>query len=282
MTEQAAADGLGLASLFRGIFGDVRGLVRQEIQLAKAELLKEWGKAKTAAAALAGGAAVLGVGALLLCLAGVSAIHEVAALPWWASFLIVGGAFTLLGAGLLYGGRRKAGQVNVIPSQAVRAASKIAEPTSPPAPEEPPPPPAAKGEESSGATWGLIGVALLAGVALEGFLGRRSSRKGAEAPAAAVAATESPEAEGAAEPGFLEKLAGQLGGEVEKIQDEVIVALVALVREMGQKSITALAALVEAKVSEVVARVAAAVPPQAESGQADAAGSPTPPEPPAV
>jgi hypothetical protein len=106
-----------MASLLGGIVSDIQTLVRQEITLAKTEMIREWDKAKTAAGSMAAGVAILALGGLLLCLAIVSALHEAVGLPWWASFLIVGGVFTGLGAVLFFTGRNKAARVNVIPPQ---------------------------------------------------------------------------------------------------------------------------------------------------------------------
>jgi protein-S-isoprenylcysteine O-methyltransferase Ste14 len=106
-----------MASLLGGIVSDIQALVRQEITLAKTEMIREWDKAKTAAGSMAAGAAILALGGFLLCLAIVSVLHELAGLPWWASFLIVGGVFTGLGAVLFFTGRNKAARVNVIPPQ---------------------------------------------------------------------------------------------------------------------------------------------------------------------
>src|SRR5947207_5531843 len=93
-----------MASLLGGIVSDVQTLVRQEISLAKTEMLREWDKAKTAAGSMAAGAAVLALAGVLLCVTVVCILHEVALLPWWASFLIVGGVLAVLGAVLYYTG----------------------------------------------------------------------------------------------------------------------------------------------------------------------------------
>jgi len=106
-----------MSSLLGGIASDLQTLIRQEVALAKAEILREWDKAKTAAGAMAAGGAVLAVGGLFLCLTVAAALHEGARLPWWASFLIVGGVLAITGAVLLFFGRRKAAQVNVVPPQ---------------------------------------------------------------------------------------------------------------------------------------------------------------------
>lgn len=106
-----------MTSLLGGIVSDIQTLVRQEITLAKSEMIREWDKAKTAAGSMAAGAAILALGGVLLCLAVVCVLKEVAHLDWWASFLIVGGVLAVLGAVLFYIGRNKAAQVNVIPPQ---------------------------------------------------------------------------------------------------------------------------------------------------------------------
>jgi uncharacterized membrane protein YqjE len=106
-----------MSSLLGGIASDIQTLVRQEIALAKTEMLGEWDKAKTAAGSLAAGVAVLAVGVFFLCVTVVCVLAEVARLPWWASFLIVGGVLAVLGAVLYWTGRNKAAQVNVIPPQ---------------------------------------------------------------------------------------------------------------------------------------------------------------------
>ncbi len=118
MSDRLPADtGPSMASLLGGIATDLQTLIRQEIALAKAEFMREWDKAKAAAGAMAVGAAVLALGALFLCLCVVSVLHEAAGLPWWASFLIVGGVFTGLGAVLFFIGRSQAARVNVVPPQ---------------------------------------------------------------------------------------------------------------------------------------------------------------------
>ncbi len=106
-----------VTSLLGGIVSDIQTLIHQEIALAKTEMLREWDKAKTAAGAMAVGAALLGLGGILLCLTVVSALHEGAGLPWWASTLIVGGVLAAAGAVLLVVGRSQAARIHVVPPQ---------------------------------------------------------------------------------------------------------------------------------------------------------------------
>ena len=106
-----------VSSLLGGIVNDLQTLIRQEMALAKAEMMQEWDKAKTAAGSMAAGAGVLALGGFFLCVCIACVLTEVAGLPWWASFLIVGGVLTVIGAGLFFIGRARAAQVHVVPPQ---------------------------------------------------------------------------------------------------------------------------------------------------------------------
>ena len=106
-----------MASLLGGIVSDIQTLIRQEMALAKSEMVREWDKAKTAAGSMAAGAGVLALGGFFLCVTIVCVLTEVAGLPWWASFLIVGGVLTAVGAVLFFVGRSRAAEVHVVPPQ---------------------------------------------------------------------------------------------------------------------------------------------------------------------
>jgi hypothetical protein len=118
MTDRIPAEtSPSMASLLGGIVNDVQTLIRQEIALAKAEMIREWDKAKTAASSMAVGAVVLALGGFFLCVTIACVLAEVVGLPWWASFLIVGGVFTGVGAVLFLIGRSQAAEVHVVPPQ---------------------------------------------------------------------------------------------------------------------------------------------------------------------
>jgi hypothetical protein len=108
-----------MASLLGGIVNDIQTLIRQEMALAKAEMVREWDKAKTAAGSMAVGAGVLALGGFFLCVTLVCVLAEVAGLPWWASFLIVGGVLTVVGGVMFFVGRARAAEVHVVPPQTV-------------------------------------------------------------------------------------------------------------------------------------------------------------------
>jgi uncharacterized membrane protein YdjX (TVP38/TMEM64 family) len=108
-----------VASLLGGIVSDLQTLIRQEMALAKSEMIREWDKAKTAAGSMASGAAVLALGGFFLCVTIACVLTEVVGLPWWGSFLIVGGVLTGAGAVLFLFGRSRAAEVHVVPPQTV-------------------------------------------------------------------------------------------------------------------------------------------------------------------
>jgi len=108
-----------MAALLGGIVNDAQNLIRQEVQLARTEVRQEWDKTKAAAQTFTAGMILLVFGAIFLGLAIGFVLHEVVGLPLWASFLILGGPLSLVGAGLLYSARNQAGQIQVIPPQTV-------------------------------------------------------------------------------------------------------------------------------------------------------------------
>ena len=93
MAEQAVGD------IIKAITGDVKELVRDEVQLAKAELVPA-AKAGGIGAGLLAGAAFFGVSAVFILYFCVVYVLVRLGLTEWASFLIVGAALLVL-AGLL-------------------------------------------------------------------------------------------------------------------------------------------------------------------------------------
>ena len=88
-----------VGEIIRAISDDVKELVRDEVQLAKAELVPA-AKAGGIGAGLLAGAAFFGVSAVFILYFCVVYVLVRLGLPEWASFLIVGAALLLL-AGLL-------------------------------------------------------------------------------------------------------------------------------------------------------------------------------------
>jgi hypothetical protein len=85
-----------LGTLVSGITGELRTLVRGEIELAKAELRASLQAATAGGAMLAVAAVLLGMVWLLATWAAVYGLVEGADLPVWASFLIVAGVYLVI------------------------------------------------------------------------------------------------------------------------------------------------------------------------------------------
>ena len=106
-----------VASLVGGIIEDAQRLVQQELRLARRELQTEWEKTKIAAVAVLVGLAVCGVGGIFLGSMLVYLLNELAGLPLYGAYGIVGVLLGAIGAILFYGGSKKAGEVNLVPPQ---------------------------------------------------------------------------------------------------------------------------------------------------------------------
>ena len=103
-------DGTSIPTLIRGLLDDARDLVREELQLARAEIREELSAAQTAAIAFAIAGAVALIGAILLSVAIAGAIAYFLHWPTWAGYALTAVLFFACGWGLsLYArGRLKA------------------------------------------------------------------------------------------------------------------------------------------------------------------------------
>jgi hypothetical protein len=103
----------------RGLVDDVTLLMRQELALAKHEMHEEARKTKTALVSLGAGIGILAVGGLLLIVMLVHLLNALTEWPLWICYGIVGGVFAIVGAALLYRGKRYMSQVDMVPQQTV-------------------------------------------------------------------------------------------------------------------------------------------------------------------
>jgi len=110
-----------VAELVTGIIHDAQTLMEQQLALFKQEVREDFAKAREAMISLALAGGLLLVGVILLCLMGVYMLHELAHLPLWGSFAIVGGALTVSGGVLGYLGREQLRTVNPVPEQTAKA-----------------------------------------------------------------------------------------------------------------------------------------------------------------
>jgi hypothetical protein len=106
-----------VASLVGGIIEDAQRLVQQEVRLARSELQTEWEKAKVAGMSILIGMAVCSLGGVFLGSMLVYLLHELAGLPLYGAYGIVGALLAVIGGIVFYGGSKKAGEVNVVPPQ---------------------------------------------------------------------------------------------------------------------------------------------------------------------
>jgi hypothetical protein len=117
MDERNGTQTASLQVLLGGIVSDIRQLLRQEIQLARYELYDEWRKLRVVLCCVAVGAVLLASSVLPLGFALVYVLHDLAGLPQWASFAIVGGGLFLVGLISLAVAAYKVMSIRVIPPQ---------------------------------------------------------------------------------------------------------------------------------------------------------------------
>jgi len=110
-----------LSQLVSGIVSDAQTLMSQQLALFKQEVREDFSKTREAVTSLALAGGLLLVGSILLCLMCVYLLHELAHLPLWGSFAIVGGVLTVLGGVLGYLGREQLRTVNPLPDKTAKA-----------------------------------------------------------------------------------------------------------------------------------------------------------------
>jgi hypothetical protein len=108
-----------LAQLVSGLVSDTKLLLRQELELAKHEILEELRKIKVAAICLGVGIGVAAIGGLLFILMLVHLLNALTDWPLWICYAIVGGVFAIGGGVLLYRGVQQISQVDMVPQQTV-------------------------------------------------------------------------------------------------------------------------------------------------------------------
>jgi hypothetical protein len=108
-----------LAQLLSDLANDAKQLLRQELALAKHEIREEARKTKAALMSLGVGIGLAAIGGLLLIFMLVYGLNALTDLPLWACYGIVGGVFAVAGLILLYQGKNKMAQIDVVPQLTV-------------------------------------------------------------------------------------------------------------------------------------------------------------------
>jgi hypothetical protein len=111
----------GVAALAGGIINDAQTLLKQELALAKREVLDELHKSKEAAIFLGSGVAIAAQAGLLLAFMLVHLLHSLYGeyLPLWGCYGIVSACLGLIGLGLLLAGKHRASTVHLMPQQTI-------------------------------------------------------------------------------------------------------------------------------------------------------------------
>jgi len=120
---------VSMVSLVSGIVDDVQELIVQQIKLTRAEIGSDLHNAAGIAFTFATGAGTLLLGAILACLMLVHLLHwvaspagsDLASVPLWACFGIVGAAFGVLGGFLIASGKKKLDATTLLPEKAAIA-----------------------------------------------------------------------------------------------------------------------------------------------------------------
>jgi len=110
-----------MSELVSGIIHDAQTLLSQQLTLFKQEVREDFQKAREAAQFLGLAIVLLSLGGIMLCLTVVYLLHELAHLPLWGSFAIVGGVMTAIGAGLVFVGREQLRSFNPLPDKTAQA-----------------------------------------------------------------------------------------------------------------------------------------------------------------
>jgi len=118
-----------MVSLVSGIVEDVQDLIAQQIKLTRAEVESDLRKAGAIALSFAIGGGLLLLGAILACLMLVYLLHwltspagsDVASVPLWACFGIVGTAFGVVGGSMIAAASKKLEATNLLPDKSANA-----------------------------------------------------------------------------------------------------------------------------------------------------------------
>lgn len=100
-----------------GILADVHTLIREEIELARAELRNEVGRLRGAAIGFGMAALSLTFGTIFILIAAAIGIADVMDWPLWAGFLAVSTVMIVVGLTSLAVGRRRLGAGHDLPSE---------------------------------------------------------------------------------------------------------------------------------------------------------------------
>lgn len=120
----ANGDSRGLMDIVNNLIGDFRALLRQEIELVRAEVSQKVSRMGASAAVIAVGAAFAFAGMLALLACAIIALALI--IPWWASTLAIGGFLVLLGGILAAVGLQRLRNTEIAPKRFTRSVRRDA------------------------------------------------------------------------------------------------------------------------------------------------------------
>jgi hypothetical protein len=109
----------GVAELFGQLSQDMTMLVRQEVQLARAEMSEKVSRLTANLVSVVAGGFVAYVGTLALVAALILALNDLASISPWVSALIVGAVFAIAGYAMLRRGLGEIKRVDLAPRRTV-------------------------------------------------------------------------------------------------------------------------------------------------------------------
>jgi uncharacterized membrane protein YqjE len=114
-------NGESVTGLVSGIVADAQELIKQQVALLRAEIKAEFQRTIRALVMLAIGALAAVPAVFLICNMLVYMLHELAGLPVWAGYGIVGGVFAVLSAVFIGVGVRRFRSFHPLPDRSVEA-----------------------------------------------------------------------------------------------------------------------------------------------------------------
>lgn len=114
----------GIVELIRGIFQDARTILGKEFLAAKLEIKEEFIQLLKASISLIVGVFILAISAVLLTFMLVFLLVEYASLALWMSLGIVGLTYLVIGAVVVFVGKKAASDVNPVPHHTLRGAKE--------------------------------------------------------------------------------------------------------------------------------------------------------------
>jgi hypothetical protein len=114
----------GLATLVGGIARDGQTLLKQQVELLRAEVKQELRQLRRGMLSLGIGAGIGAIGAVFLLATLAHVLKAYTQIPMWGCYAIVGGVVTATGLAILFGGKKSVSDVRLTPPPVTAQALK--------------------------------------------------------------------------------------------------------------------------------------------------------------